>query len=1000
MSNKKVFIKTIIQIFLGSVATALFAQSADSIQQQKTELTAYIQTVYSSTNGLACGEANDVTQTPDGILWIGTYAGLYRYNGSDFRWVQDNNVRNVNCLHTDNMGRLWIGTNDNGLSVSLNERVINTIDASSGLPSNSVRCIVQGADNLYYIATSGGMVVLTLKDNELYTVASLGEVGYAVSLAADASGNIAAVSADGTLRLIHDKRIIATVKSNHEKEIYTSCAFDKNNTLYAGTSQNHVQRFSQNLAAGAITNQGEWECGSLANIKRLYFSDDKLFICADNGIGYLDTAGDYYSINTGDFNNSIDNMVQDYQGNYWFSSSRKGLLRLSTSSFVNMYKSLNMQNRVVNSVIEWQGLLYVGADNGMDAIDIQKNQQVFNALTHQFEKVRIRCLATSSNGSLWICTYGKGLFEVTESGNIITYDSASTASGRAIGDRVRVALETDEGIIAVAHNKGISFIQNHRVFSELTSHDGLGSSMVLSLMNADDGSLFAGTNGDGIIVIKDYQIQHKYTTVDGLTSGVILRTVPDGRGGVFIVTSNSLCQLSPANGGNYIRELKNFPYYNNYDIISDTPDSSGSLFVLGSAGIYVVPASDMHTYGEISYELLDAKSGLNNSLTANAWNWHDSRGNLYLASETGVYKVNMFGYREKQKSCRMHIITIKLDNEPYQLEDYKPVCIERSVKKIEIIPEVINYTTVDPYVSYKLEGFDSKWTRTPKSELQTIVYTNLQPGNYTLRIALQDGKQGNTIEESKCILLKQKAFYDNKSFKVCAVLAIIALIVLITFTVVRLLMYRTIVHQRKELERAKEQARMGNQTVFAIAKTVDAKDENTSQHSSRVAEYSVLIAREMGFTDDECENLRKAALLHDIGKIGIPDRILNKPGKLTTEEYDLMKSHVTRGAEILKDFTMIEHLSDGVLYHHERYDGKGYVQGLKGKEIPLYGRIIGVADAFDAMTANRVYRKRLDFKTVLEELLRCRGTQFDPDIADILLSLIKNGTINTEKLYS
>ena len=112
-----------------------------------------------------------------------------------------------------------------------------------------------------------------------------------------------------------------------------------------------------------------------------------------------------------------------------------------------------------------------------------------------------------------------------------------------------------------------------------------------------------------------------------------------------------------------------------------------------------------------------------------------------------------------------------------------------------------------------------------------------------------------------------------------------------------------------------------------------------------------------------------------------------------------MKSHVTRGAEILKDFTLVDNVMDGAFYHHERYDGKGYAHGLKGEEIPIYGRIIGVADAFDAMTANRVYRQKLDFGFVVEEIERCKGSQFDPKIADIMLKLIRDGKIDIERIY-
>jgi energy-coupling factor transport system substrate-specific component len=146
--------------------------------------------------------------------------------------------------------------------------------------------------------------------------------------------------------------------------------------------------------------------------------------------------------------------------------------------------------------------------------------------------------------------------------------------------------------------------------------------------------------------------------------------------------------------------------------------------------------------------------------------------------------------------------------------------------------------------------------------------------------------------------------------------------------------------------------------------------------------------------------LGKAAQLHDIGKIGVPDSVLNKVGRLTDEEYVQMKSHVTRGAEILKDFTLVEHAVDGTRYHHERYDGKGYPDGLKGDEIPLFGRIIAVADAFDAMTSNRVYRNHMDTDYVLTEMKRGRGAQFDPAVIDAFFSLIDKKIIDLEKIYA
>ena len=166
----------------------------------------YVQTVFSSNNGLPCGEANDIEETNDGILWIGTYAGLYRYNGREFRWMDNyDSVHNVNCLYVDDEGRLWIGTNDNGLSIAINEKIVNVIDEAKGLPSNSVRCIIQGADGYYYVGTTSSMQVVALR-NGLRKVNTFTEVNYADKITADRIGNVAAVTSDGRLFLIKEGR--------------------------------------------------------------------------------------------------------------------------------------------------------------------------------------------------------------------------------------------------------------------------------------------------------------------------------------------------------------------------------------------------------------------------------------------------------------------------------------------------------------------------------------------------------------------------------------------------------------------------------------------------------------------------------------------------------------------------------------------------------------------------------------------------------------------------
>jgi putative nucleotidyltransferase with HDIG domain len=189
-----------------------------------------------------------------------------------------------------------------------------------------------------------------------------------------------------------------------------------------------------------------------------------------------------------------------------------------------------------------------------------------------------------------------------------------------------------------------------------------------------------------------------------------------------------------------------------------------------------------------------------------------------------------------------------------------------------------------------------------------------------------------------------------------------------------------------------------DQSITTFTNFLDAKDTYTKGHSIRVAIYAKEIARRYGIEDEELKTLYYATLLHDAGKMGIPDMILTKPGKLTPEEYEVIKTHTTIGCEMLKKFTAIPDISDGAHYHHERYDGKGYPEGLAGEDIPLMARIICVADSYDAMSSTRSYRKPYDNTRIINELTNNSGTQFDPQFVTIMTDMILDGF--TDKIRS
>ncbi len=208
-------------------------------------------------------------------------------------------------------------------------------------------------------------------------------------------------------------------------------------------------------------------------------------------------------------------------------------------------------------------------------------------------------------------------------------------------------------------------------------------------------------------------------------------------------------------------------------------------------------------------------------------------------------------------------------------------------------------------------------------------------------------------------------------------------------------------HQRALEKRRQQTERLSLQMMQTLALTVEAKDEYTRGHSHRVAEYAALIAKELHWSPEEILNLKYAAHLHDIGKVGIPDTILNKPTRLTPEEYAVTKEHTVIGGEILKNITLLQQSADVARHHHERYDGKGYPDGLKGTDIPLYARIVAIADGYDVMNTNHACRNSLPEASIIREFRENSGTQFDPELTEIFLMLLEEHRldINSDHLH-
>lgn len=728
--------KTLLVVFLIFAFGFIFPSQAYASSKK---FDSYIKTVYNNTNGLPGGVANDIASTSDGILWIGTYAGLYRHNGKEFRLMNEyESIKTVRCLYVDDDGRLFVGTNDNGLSILINEEITDVLTEKNGLPSDSVRCITSASDGRYYIGTSAELAVVEINDG-IRIVAKEPDVSSALRLTADSEGHVAAVTSSGKLIILQNSKVTETASAYDEK--FISAEFSDDGKLFAATESNKIFVFSikdeNNLQFLQTIN-----CGSMNHINSLSFYENVLFLCSDSGVGYIDYKKDnsFHLVDTDLFNNSIDNMIEDYQGNLWFSSSRLGLLRMCETAFAEIYLSAGFSEAVVNTVIKFNNKIYFGTDEGLSMIDVESGEPEENELTKKMKGLRIRCLMQDSKNRMWVCTYTKGLYCMNKAGKIEAFETDTE-------QQFRVLLELSDGTIAAAGKKGITFLKNGEVTKRLTKANGFENQVVLTLSELSDGTLIAGTDGGGIAIIQQQSIVKLLRRQDGLTSNVILRTVNDYNGN----TPTGAFYAITSNGINYvdkdfsIHPLTNFPYSNNYDMIVR---QDGNIFVLGSAGIFVVTRDELLSVKKVDYILLDLRRGLLGTLTANSWNYIDEENNLYLSCDTGASVLNLDAYDKNNRSYRMQLKSVIVNGKRYLVQKDIPFVIPENSDSIEIVPEIINYSINNPYISLYMEGIDEHPNIMTQNELASVIYSNIAAGKYTFHISLLDSKGLNVIEEN------------------------------------------------------------------------------------------------------------------------------------------------------------------------------------------------------------------------------------------------------------
>lgn len=948
----------------------------------------YTGILYDNSNGLPTSEANAIAETADGFIWIGSYSGLIRYDGNTFDRIDSTTgIASVVSLFVDSKERLWVGTNDSGAAV-YEKGEFRMYGKEDGLQSLSIRSITEDPEGNIYLATTHGIAVID-KNMELDQLDSPQiNDDYIYSLAAGNDGILYGVTREGALLTVEDGKVTGFYEGSRLGVDSVRSVLpdpDAPGYVYVGTNESEIYR---GRLQDGLANPAKIFTTPLASINSMQKYNGDVWICADNGIGILEGTKLTVLKNI-PLENSVEQVMVDYQGNLWFASSKQGVMKSVPNQFTDVFVKYNIPETVVNTTCVYNGRLFAGCKNtGLLVLDQNGRKEslsVSNAVTASgkdmgsvdligmFDECNIRSIIRDGEDRIWISSFGEIPLARYDGRGLLCF----TKDDGLPSDRIRTVCERQDGSFIAACSGGIAVIRDDKVEEVYDKEAGINDSEILTVVEGDNKDIIAGTDGSGIYVIKESQVMH-LGIEDGLSSEVVMRIKKDEKRKLYwIVTSNSIAYMDE----DYkISTIRKFPYPNNFDLYEN---SNGEMWILSSNGVYVVPVDELIRNEEITPAYYGMDNGLPCITTSNSYSDLTGEGELYIAGTTGIAMVNIDKTMESVGELKVDVPFVDADGTRLYPDADGAFVIPADTSKLTIYSYVFTYSLMNPLITYQLTGFDKEGVTIRRSELVPVDYTNLKGGNYSFDMELRDSR-GMETQLYSFPIIKTRAFYEYVWFNILAAL----LLILAAVYIIRLVIKQKTLKYKKKVEEEKTIIR---DISRAFAKTIDMKDRYTTGHSYRVAKYTAMLAKELGYDEDTVDRFYDIALLHDVGKIGVSPQVLNKPGKLTDEEFLEIKSHAKLGYNALKDIKVMPELADGAGFHHERPDGRGYPSMLKGDDIPRVAQIIAVADTFDAMYSDRPYRKRMNYDKAVSIIQEVSGTQLMPDVVDAFMRIEKRG---------
>ena len=991
--------------------TCLLLLSAFPALGQEARAASYMSNKTEIPVDLEVSGAEAICQTENGYVWIAQYSGLTRYDSKEFVTYksfeydgQEYSVINVRALAAEG-DTLYIGTSEH--IYVYKDYHFEPLLMDPGVVTGIV--LDEGKDLLYISTQDNGGIIYDIAKGTKTTIPG-SEGKYVRDIALDLErDNCYYQVPEG----VYDKNGNEVFLNSRLLETYSY-----GTTLFMAEDSGIVHRYD--MKNGKMLD--DFTVPDQVN-RMLYSEEDQLLFvaCEKDGIYCVDfSTGEPTVALAGDLESKsqlVDLMI-DYEGNLWVASHYIGasgvsiITRNALSELLYddpIWQSLNEPpafDRNVYAVERYGDILYIVAariyrydlkqnmilpDNAImqriDAYAAAKTQEGRAQGDSNFEFTYAPKDVEIFRDKIYFAVSGIGLVEYDPSSEAVKiYDQNYIIDhhGKLVGDP---ALETTNTVrslrsfddyLALGYTRGLMRFDGVE-FSVMNL-----STNVLYINKTKDGQLLYDRTQGLFVVDDDFSGVEEIPTEKGVT-GNRLKFLVDGDL-IYYTLNSRLFRLDTVNG-NGISEEITIPYIKGSIVelakirFGDKDGEPEYKYVIGSqTQLYIADSLDGDRLTD--YDSFDATNGLFPIIANTSGYYDESEQKYYLQSTNGVFVYDFNKTRDIPSPVKIVVSSVDLDGEHFY---GNTIGIGKNVYRVAFNLSILGFRPNNGYtIYYKLDGIDEDYTVAADDNRSTY-YTNLAGGSYDFHVYVTD-EYGQASNEIQIHLEKDKKVNEQWWFWAALAIIAIAAVVLIASAYVR---HKT----EQSLKRQLEYKNITVESIQAIARTIDAKDEYTNGHSIRVGAYSKIIAENLGMSSDEVDNIYYIALLHDIGKIAIPDSILNKPGRLTDEEFAVMKSHTTRGAAILKGISTIPQIIEGAKSHHEKYDGSGYPEGIKGEDIPFVARIICCADCFDAMASKRVYKEPFSLDVITSEFERCAGTQFDPQISRVVIDLIRTGKL-------